>query len=185
MVRYGALKQDSSRASALHLADSMMAARDIPGVIWVGDQGGSAVVTQAMQILVDRGITLKGHSAYLYKPRTSPGDTLRLAHRLELTLNEAFADTGWDIQGALSQLSVAGVRLDHKKDPYNRGYHTQAWISGLVKAAGPVGVVGTGAAAMGASIPMLSGIVTAIGGIGVAYALGQSVAEDLRHKLKR
>lgn len=185
MVRYSALKQGSSRASALHLADSMMAARDIPGVIWVGDQGGSAVVTQAMQILVDRGITLKGHSAYLYKPRTSPGDAVRLAHRLELTLNEAFADTGWDIQGALSQLSVAGVRLDHKKDPYNRGYHTQAWINGLVKAAGPVSVVGASAAAMGASIPMLSGIVTVIGGVGVVYALGQSVAEDLRHKLKR
>jgi hypothetical protein len=32
---------------------------------------------------------------------------------------------------------------------------------------------------------MLSGIVTAIGGGGVVYALGKSVVEDLRHKFKR
>jgi hypothetical protein len=163
----------------------MEQAKTLKGVLWVADKGGSVVLTQAMKILVDKGVTLKGHTAYLYNPRTSPGDALRLAHKLELSLNESFADTGWDIQGALSQLSVAGQRLNNKDDPYSKAYHAQAWINGLVKAAGPVGLAGTAAAAMGASIPMLSGIVTAIGGGGVVYALGQSVVEDLRHKFKR
>lgn len=185
MIRYNALKEDRSRASALHLATSMEQAKNTKGIIWLADKGGSVVLTQAMQILVDRGITLNEHTAYLYSPRTSPGDALRLAHKLELTLNESFADTGWDIQGALSQLSVAGQRLHNKGDPYNKGYHTQAWMNGLVKAAGPVGLAGAAAAAMGASIPMLGSIVTAIGGGGVVYALGQSVVEDLRHKFKR
>lgn len=185
MIRYNAQKEDKSRASALLLATSMEQAKTLKGVLWVADKGGSVVLTQAMKILVDKGVTLKGHTAYLYNPRTSPGDALRLAHKLELSLNESFADTGWDIQGALSQLSVAGQRLNNKGDPYSKAYHAQAWINGLVKAAGPVGLAGTAAAAMGASIPMLSGIVTAIGGGGVVYALGQSVAEDLRHKFKR
>jgi len=185
MVRYNALKEDSSRASALHLAASMEQAKNTKGVIWIADKGGSVVLTQAMQILVDKGITLKEHTAYLSHPRTSPGTALRLAHKLELALNESFADTGWDIQGAVSQLSVAGQRLKNGDDPYNKGYHTQAWINGLVKAAGPVGLAGAGAAAMGMSIPMLGGIVAAISGGGVVYALGQSVVEDLRHKLKR
>ncbi|MBC6905129.1 hypothetical protein DWB84_06595 [Saccharophagus sp. K07] len=185
MIRYNALKENSSRASALHLAASMAQAKNTKGVIWMADKGGSVVLTQAMQILVDKGITLKGHTAYLYHPRTSPGDALRLAHKLELTLNESFADTGWDLQGAVSQLSVAGLRLKNSDDPYNTGYHAQAWINGLVKAAGPVGLAGAGAAAMGVSMPMLGGIVAAISGGGVVYALGQSLVEDLRHKFKR
>jgi hypothetical protein len=185
MIRYNALKEDSSRASALHLAATMEQAKNTKGIIWIADKGGSVMLTQAMQILVDKGVTLKEHTAYLYHPRTSPRDALRLAHKLELTLNESFADTGWDLQGAVSQLSMAGQRLKNGDDPYNKGYHTQAWINGLVKAAGPVGLAGAGAAAMGMSIPMLGGIVAAISGGGVVYALGQSVVEDLRHKLKR
>lgn len=38
---------------------------------------------------------------------------------------------------------------------------------------------------MGASILMLGWIVSAIGTAGVVYTLGQSVAENVRHKLKR
>lgn len=101
----------------------MIQAKGVEDVIWSADKGGSAVLTQAMQILVDKGVTLKGHTAYLYKPRTSPGNALRLAHKLELTLNETFADTGWDLQGALSQLGVAGARLNNKRDPYSRGHY--------------------------------------------------------------
>lgn len=185
LIRYNSMAIDSSRASALHLAETMFQARNVSGVIWLADQGGSAVVTQAMRILADRDVSLKGHTAYLYKPRTSPGNALLLAHSLKLTVNEAFANTGWDVQGALSQLSVAGARLNNESDPYNRGYHAQSWVNGLVKAAGPVGVASASAAAMGASIPMIAGVVAAISTGGVVYSLGQSLTEDLRHKLKR
>lgn len=185
MIRYNALNEDSSRASALHLAASMAQAKNTKGVIWMADKGGSVVLTQAMQILVDKGITLEGHTAYLYHPRTSPGDALRLAHKLELTLNESFADTGWDLQGAVSQLSVAGLRLKNSDDPYNTGYHAQAWINGLVKAAGPVGLAGAGAAAMGVSMPMLATIATIVAAVEVTNTWGQRTLEDLNHRFKR
>lgn len=185
MVRYNALKEDNSRASALHLAATMQQAQSTKGVRWVANRGGSAVLTQAMQILADRGVTLEGHTAYLYKPSTSPGNALRLAHTLKLTLNESFADTSWDLQGAFSQLTVAGQRLKNKEDPYSKGYHAQAWINGVVKTGGTLGLAGTAATAMGASIPMLAGIVGAISTFGAVYAMGPSLLENLSHKYKR
>ncbi|MGD8174327.1 hypothetical protein [Marinimicrobium sp. ARAG 43.8] len=185
LTRYDALTINQTRSSALHLARTMADACHIPNVAWVADKGGSAVLTQAMQILVDQGVALKGHTAYLYKPRTSPGEALLLAHQLNLTLNESFADTGWSLRGAVSQLGVAGARLNNKNDPYNKGYHSQAWINGLVKASGPVGVAAVSVAAVGTPIPIIAGIVTAIGAGGVTYNIGQSLAEDLRHKLNR
>lgn len=185
MIRYNPLSVDSSRGSALHLATTMEQARTLKNVIWAADQGGSAVLTQAMQILANKGVTLKSHTAYLYKPRTSPAAALKLAHKLELSLGKSFANTGWDPQGALSQLSVAGRRLNNSNDRYNKAYHTHAWINGLAKAAGPIGLGSGAAAAMGVSIPMIGGIVAAISGGSVVYALGQSLVEDLRTKFKR
>lgn len=185
MIRYKALKEDSSRASALHLAKSMEQAKDNKGVSWVADKGGSVVLTQAMQILVDKGITLEGHTAYLYRPSTSPGDALRLAHKLKLSLNESFANTGWSVKGALSQFRVAGQRLDNKDDAYNKSYHRQAWINSAVKIGGPATLVGAAAAATGTTIPMLAAITTIITTIEVTNALGQGALENLNHRFKR
>jgi len=180
LVRYSAMAENRSRGSALLLAETMARAKNIKNLMWVADNGGSVVLTQAMKILVDNGITLHGHSAYLYKSKNSPGEAVRLAHRLELSINEAFVDTGWSPRGAVSQLKVSGTRLDNPDDPYDKRYHVNTWINGLVKAAGPAGLVGTGAAAFGVPIPLLAGIVTAISTGGAIYTLGQSLAERLR-----
>ncbi|MCX2795442.1 hypothetical protein OQJ62_10970 [Microbulbifer thermotolerans] len=183
MLRYNPLEVNTSRASAVQLAATMEGARDIKNVSWVADFGGSAVLTQAMQILVNKGVKLKGHTAYLHRPRTSPAKALRLAHKLELTLNESFANTGLSLRGTLSQFSVAGVRLSNKNDAYNRGHHAQAWFKGTVAMSTPVGIAATvmgGAQAM----VVVGSIATAIGGVGVAYSIGQSLAEDLRRRFK-
>ncbi|MCX2783026.1 hypothetical protein OQJ46_08490 [Microbulbifer thermotolerans] len=183
LLRYNPLEVNTSRASAVQLAATMEGARDIKNVSWVADFGGSAVLTQAMQILVNKGVKLKGHTAYLHRPRTSPAKALRLAHKLELTLNESFANTGLSLRGALSQFSVSGARLNNERDLYNRGYHARAWFKGTVAMSTPVGVVATvmgGAQAMA----VVGSIATAIGGVGVAYSIGQSLAEDLRRRFK-
>ncbi|MBY6213010.1 hypothetical protein KUV95_15770 [Microbulbifer agarilyticus] len=182
MLRYNPLSIDSSRSSAVHLAATMESARDIDSVAWVSDFGGSAVLTQAMQILVDKGVSLKGHTIYLNRPRTSPAKALKLAHELKLTLNKKFANTGANLQGALSQFSVAGRRMNNINDPYGRDQHAMAWFKGAVTLSTPVGV---GAAlASGPTIAMLGSVATAIGGAGAIYAIGQSVAEDVRRRYK-
>ncbi|WP_295799503.1 hypothetical protein [uncultured Microbulbifer sp.] len=182
LVQYNALTINDSRGSAVHLASSMERARSIQNVCWVADFGGSAVLTQAMQILVDKGVSLKGHTVYFHKPRTSPARALKLAHTLDLTLNERFANTGYSVSGALSQFSVAGVRIRNRKDPYNRGHHASNWFKGAVAVSTPIGV----AAALtgGSAGVIMGGIATVIGGSGVVYSVGQSVAQDMRRRFK-
>lgn len=191
--RYDALdNKNDDYNSAMLLAESMQQARNVPGVVWVADHGGSAILTQAFQILVDRGIKLEAHSAYLNHATSSPGNALRLAHQLGLTLSKDFANTGWSPVGAISQYRVAGARLAKKEDPYNRGYHAQSLITGITKALGPMGMFGAGAVVMGASIPMVVGIGAALAGasgiaghVGTAYSLGQSVKDTVAKKSKR
>lgn len=182
LVAYNALTINDSRASAVLLAESMIEAKDLDKVVWVTHRGGSAVFTQAMQILADKGITLNGHTAYLYKPETSPAQTLRLAHKLDMTLNEVFAQAG--LRGKASLWSVAKQRYNNSKDLYNKPY-THVWLSGVMTTAGTMGSAVGGATLMGASIPMVGAIVTAITATGTLYALGQSVGEDIRHRMKR
>lgn len=185
LIAYNPLSINASRASAVHLAESMAKAQSVNNVFWVADRGGSAVLTQAMQILVDRGLTLKGHSVYFNKPRTSPALALRLAHSLEMSLNKDFAATGISLRGLVSQLSVAPLRINNGDDPYDRAYHAHAWLSRITAAAGTVGVVASSATFMGASIPMVGGIITAITATGTIYAVGQSVASNVRSRLDR
>ncbi|WP_288129924.1 hypothetical protein [Microbulbifer sp.] len=183
LFSYNPLSVANSRASAVLLASSMAAARDVEGVVWAADFGGSAVLTQAMQILVDKGISLKSHTVYFHKPRTSPAKALKLAHQLQMRLNERIADTGLSARGALSQFSVAGLRLRNQEDPYSKGYHAEAWLNGGLKVAAPVGVL---AAAIGGQAGLVvGGIATAIGGAGVVHALGKSAAESFGHHFRR
>lgn len=193
LIRYNALGNDQGRSSALHLAYSMAQARDIKNVIWLADHGGSVVLTQAMQILVDKGVTLKGHTAYMAKAGSSPGQAVRLAHRLEMAVNKAFADTGLSPRGALSQWRATGARFADENDAYDRGRHTDAWFTGAGKAAAPVGAVTFGATLMGTSalgasapiIAVLSTIAGAVGAAGVTYGVGKNLVVKTRDKLKR
>lgn len=182
LFRYDSLSIDSCRSSAVHLAATMEAARDIKSVAWVADFGGSAVLTQAMQILADKGVSLEGHTLYLHRPRTSPAKALKLAHQLKLSLNKKFANTGLNPRGALSQFSVAGVRMNNSSDPYGRDQHAMAWFKGAVAVSTPVGIGATFAG--GPGMVMLGSIATAIGGAGAVYAIGQSVTEDVRRRFK-
>lgn len=185
LLAYNAFNLDECRASALHLAESMVQARDVPGIAWLADNGGSAVLTQAMQILADKGVTLRGHTAYIYKARTSPGQALLLAHKLEMSLNETFAGGGASLRNAGSMWLVTNQRFRNEYDLYDKQSHTHAWLSGLNKAAVPGSLAGAGAAALGASIPMVGGIIAAITATSAAYSLGQSVVEDVKHRRGR
>ncbi|MBY6191686.1 hypothetical protein KUV22_14730 [Microbulbifer agarilyticus] len=182
LVCYDPITVDSSRASAVHLAATMEQARKVRSVAWVADFGGSAVLTQAMQILANKGVTLPDHTVYFYRPRTSPAKALKLAHQLKLSVNKNFADTGLSARGALSQFSVAGRRMNNKNDLYDRNEHATAWLKGAISISTPIGVAA--AVVGGPAMVMLGSIATAIGGVGVSYAVGQSVAQDVRRRFK-
>ncbi|MGD8174551.1 hypothetical protein [Marinimicrobium sp. ARAG 43.8] len=192
LLRYNAVGQTNTYGSAVLLAKSMGDAQSLTGIKWVADRGGSSVLTQAMRMLADKGVTLNGHTIYLDHATTSPGDAVRLAHQLDLNLGKKAANTGWSPVGAFSQARVASERLAHKRDSYDRHYHTNVWINGITRAAAVTGLAGMGAASLGASIPVVASIATivtgtsgVVGASGTAYSIGQSLKERITHQFKR
>lgn len=76
--------------SALILARAMYQAKDIDGVAWISEDGGSAVLTQAMTILSERGVKLPNHTAFLFNPTTPPDIALKAAQSIGLNLDSEF-----------------------------------------------------------------------------------------------
>ncbi len=76
--------------SALLLARTMYRAKDVKGVAWISEDGGSAVLTQAMTILSERGVKLPNHTAFLFNPTTPPDIALKAAQSIGLNLDSEF-----------------------------------------------------------------------------------------------
>ncbi|MCX2778454.1 hypothetical protein [Microbulbifer thermotolerans] len=104
--------------SALLLAKTMYDARKIKGVGWIAEFGGSAVLTQALKILADRGVRLENHTAFLVRPRTSPNEAIKAAHAVGLKLDRKFSKTHMlDYIGNRDQLELIFNRW-RKEDGY-------------------------------------------------------------------
>lgn len=192
LVQYNPLPIKSAHGPAVQLAQTMSSARNTAGVNWVAEYGGSAILTQAMKMLAAQGITLEGHSAYLYHARTSPGDATRLAHQLKLTLNKDFAKTGFDLRGGISMSRVAGARLKAEEDRYNTKAHYKARAMGVGKVVTVLGVSVAAGSTLGGAYPALAAITAAVGKVaGTASVIlgagtvAQHVIEPHAHKFKR
>ena len=73
--------------SATLLANTMYRARNIEGVLWFSDWGGSAVLTRALQILDHENNTgFKNHAVFLNRPTSNSGEALALAKKMEFKL---------------------------------------------------------------------------------------------------
>lgn len=188
LIRYNALANDDARSSAVHLAHTMKQARGVEGVAWVADHGGSVVLTQAMQVLADQGITLESHTAYLAKADSSPGQAVRLAHKLKMDVDDAFASTGMDLRGAASKMLSAGARLEAENDTYTKLHATKDWFTGTLQVSGAVGAGVFLATSAGVASPLLAAMGAVVGALGTTktmLSVGQSVTGSVRHKLKR
>lgn len=180
------LFNSSINGSAIMLARTMYKAKDIKGIQWVSEFGGSAVLTQAMQILASKGITLDNHSAYLYRPSSNVDQALQYAHQLGLKLDREFVKTlPQDYMGNRHQgrMIYRRVRVGKKEPHYtlgNAGWDMLAQaknVQGL--AAGVMGALGvTGVITLApASIPVISAVATAIGVTAGALTMGDKVVE--------
>ena len=129
--------------SATLLANTMYRARNIEGVLWFSDWGGSAVLTRAMQILArEKNAGFKNHAIFLNRPTSNASEALALAEKLEFKLGG---------KGGKS----TGLRLNEVK-----GNHLRAEIS--IK--GAIQTTSFGVSAAGASYG-LAGIAPTVGGI--------------------
>ncbi|WP_250461595.1 hypothetical protein [Microbulbifer litoralis] len=111
------LQNQDLHESALLLARTMYEAKDLEGVGWVSEFGGSAVLTQAFKILADQGIKLEKHTAFLVRPTTSPNEAVKTAHAAGLKLDRKFTKTNkLDIVGNRDQLELIYNRFKHEND---------------------------------------------------------------------
>jgi hypothetical protein len=176
--------------SALLLARTMHQAKDIKGIAWISEDGGSGVLTQAMTILAAQGIQLPNHTAFLFNPTTSPNVAVKAAHTIGLTLDRKFTKTRMaNVVGNRDQLEMIGNRWKNKDDSLTAlqaGADTLAHgmsLQGLGVTAGTVaaavGVGMTAPAALTAFLTALGGAVAAGAIAGSTAKLGNTLVENL------
>lgn len=184
LIRYSALTNDRARQSAVLLAETMANAKDLQNIHWVSDHGGSVVLTQAMQILVDRGVTLQHHSIFLQDCKSSPGEAIRLARSLKVTMDESMAHTGWSLRGVVSQRLAARERLDDPDDPLTGAHINHSWITGVVKLSASAGSAAAAAGFLGVTLPMLATVTGIVGIVGTGYGVVQYAAKKMHNRQK-
>jgi len=70
--------------SAILLAKTMYESRNVDGVCWISEHGGSGVLIQAMQILAGQGVKLEKHSVFLSNPTTRISKAVEFGQQLGL-----------------------------------------------------------------------------------------------------
>lgn len=182
------LKQASQNESAILLASTMYNARDIEGVEWISEFGGSGVFTQAMKILVDQGVHLEGHYVQLIRPTTAPSEALRLAHQLKLTIGDKFADTAaFDYIGNRDHLECIGLRLKSEQD-YKLVQAGMDSLGLMTNVYGAVGVVLSvaGVTLSGGAFPAVAAFLGACAKGALAVKAGDLTAKQIMpHKYDR
>jgi hypothetical protein len=178
------LSNESIHGSALMLATTMYAAKDIKGVSWVSEFGGSAVFTQAMKILADQQVKLEDHTAFLYRPNTNVEEAASLAHKIGLDLDRKFVfTTAGDFMGNRNQVGMIFKRFKAEKnyrvgnmcwDLVAQGKNVQGGVGMATLAIGSAGVAMTAP-----TWPILASIGAVLGvTVGVLKA-GDSLAEHI------
>ncbi len=181
------LSNESIHGSAIMLANTMYKSKDVKGVSWVAEFGGSAVLTQAMKILADRKVKLDGHTAYLYRPSTNVNQAVKHAHELGLNLDRNFVTTEvGDYMGNRDQVAMIINRLKNEED-YRKGHGAWDFCGQVTKVQGltamataAIGAVGVGMSAP--AIPILAAIGGALGSGVAALKTGDTLAKHVAPK---
>lgn len=154
--------------SALLLARSIYMARDIEGVCWIAEFGGSGVLTQALRILADRKVKLKSHTAFLYRPSTSPHEAQKAMHAVEgLESDRNFKESNaLDYIGNRDNLRIISERCKREGESYSALHRATDTVRAGVTLHNALGFVVGAAGLAGLSIgaPAAGAFLTALGG---------------------
>ena len=178
------LNNEAANRSAIMLADTMYRSKNIEGISWVSELGGSAVLTQAMKILVDQNVKLNNHTAFMFEPTTNTDLAVQMAHSLGLQLDRNFAKTSsFNYMGNRNQIGMIFRRVKNES-----GYKVGNCVWDLVCQGKNVqGATGLATSALGAAgiamgvptVPILAAIGGALG-VGVAgLKLGDTLAQNI------
>ena len=171
--KFDAINNRDALGSSVLLAKTMLKAKNIEGVSWVADTGGSTVLTQAMKILVDQGVKLEKHSCYFYLPPSSPSAALTLAYQLSMTIDKEFVKTGFFQPriGADVARSIS-ARLSNDSDPYSRSDARKDVALGFIKTTTAAGVIGGLGGLVFGGAPAMAAIMGTLAGVSSLASLG-------------
>jgi hypothetical protein len=161
--------QASLKESAEILAHTMHNARDISGVVWGSESGGSGVLTQAMQILADRGVTLDTHGIFLNRATTLPSKAVELARKLESKSDRVDKKSTISLDQLAGQLCffdtpVSNLERLKNDDDYTTGSLAKDTVQGTFNAVNNSNSVIGAAGLLGFSLAS-SPVVATVGGI--------------------
>ena len=192
MVNYKAaikpIEINSLNESSYLLAKSMYEARNIPGVGWISEFGGSAILTQAMKILADRGIKLDNHTAFLYRPMTSPNEAVKVANQLGMKLDRKFTYTKpLDVIGNRDQLELIANRVKSSSDTYSlkNAPWDIATYGGKLQGASTTALTIAGISTLGISNPQAVAFLAAVGSVAALGKLGSTLTEAWTPRLHK
>ncbi|WP_341938816.1 hypothetical protein [Marinimicrobium sp. C2-29] len=151
--------------SATLLANTMHRSRDVQGVLWFADWGGSAVLTRALQVLKGQNIKLDKHSVFLNRPTSSSSEALKMAADLKMTLAE---------KGKIAGLRPSEITGNHLRSDVSAQGALKTGLFGLSTASAAFGVLGLG--------PTAAGIVGLGGAMYYVSTTVQSGAQKLKGK---
>lgn len=135
------------RASAQKLAYTMYQAKDVGGVNWVSMHGGSVVLTEAMRILAEQGVTLEKHAIFLHEPKSSPGEALEFSYKLQMKKHREFSKNSfWNFTASRGRIELVAKRLKND-DNYTLGHARSDVLSLENGVAGAI--IGAGLASIG------------------------------------
>jgi len=135
-----ASKDQAMLESATLLANTMYRARNIQGVLWFSDWGGSAVLTRALQVLQGQNINLDKHSVFLNRPTSSSSEALKMAKDLKMT------PLG---KGKAAGMRPAEIAGNHLHSGITAGGALKGGLFGLSTASAAFGLTGAGLTAAG------------------------------------
>lgn len=103
--------------SALMLAQTMSKSKDIDGIYWSSEYGGSAVLTRSLEHCAKQNLDLSKHNIYLYYPTTSPVAALESAKKVNIQISSNFYRAGmFDVMSHASRPRVGRIRRQTEDD---------------------------------------------------------------------
>jgi hypothetical protein len=156
-------KDEKIVKSAILLADTIHKARDIEGVLWYSDWGGSAILTRGLQILHrEKGISLNNHAIFMNRPTSNiKQEAIELAQKLGIQ--------------PLGKGKNVGL---HPKEIAGHIVHTDITLGGTIRTTSfGLSTAGTAFALTGATLTT-SGIV---GLAGAMFFLGSTIEASIRN----
>ena len=136
--------------SAQLLANTMYQARDIEGVLWYSDWGGSAILTRAMEILhQEKGISLKSHGIFLNRPTSRANYALELGKKLGLELQGKGKKSSFHPKELIGGIHISEVS---RSGTFEAAEYTLGAGGAFFGVAGALGFVSGGVAIAGTAI---------------------------------